>query len=94
VAATLLGTATTATAATDAVSATCPVKLKWNDGRWSGCYQRGSHDIANLAVKAVKVAQRHGATVHWRAELPVKTYGPGTHDTSHIRNNVITVEVR
>ena len=93
-AATLLGTAAPATAATDAVSATCPVKLKWHDGRWSGCYQRGTHDIANLVVKAVKVDRHHEATIHWRGELPVYGYGPGTHDTAHIRNNVITVEVR
>ena len=76
------------------VSAACPVKLKRHNDQWSGCYKRGSHEIANLVVKAVKVSQNHEATVHWRAELPVYGYGPGTHDTSHIRNNVIKVDVR
>jgi hypothetical protein len=45
-------------------------------------------------VKAVKVAQHHEATVYWRADNPVYGYGPGTHDTSHIRNNVIQLDVR
>ena len=93
-AATLLGTAATATAATDEVSAVCPVKLKWYNDQWSGCYQAGSHLITNRVVKAVKVSQHHEATVHWRGELPTYGYGPGTHDTSHIQNNVIRLDVR
>jgi hypothetical protein len=94
VAVTLLGTATTATAAEDEVSAACPVKLKWYNDQWSGCYRAGSHGIDNRVVKAVKVSQHHEATVYWRADSPVHTYGPGTHDTSRIRNNVIQVDVR
>jgi len=92
--ATLLGTAAPATAATDEVSATCPVKLKWYNDQWSGCYKARSHEIENKVVKAVKVSQHHEATVYWRADNPVYGYGPGTHNTSHIDNNVIQLDVR
>ncbi|MGW4214925.1 hypothetical protein ACWEIJ_43580 [Lentzea sp. NPDC004789] len=70
------------------------MKLKWYNGQWSGCYQAGSHGINNKVVKAVMVSQHHEATVYWRGDNPVYGYGPGTHDTSHIDNNVIQLDVR
>ncbi|MFB9903189.1 hypothetical protein [Allokutzneria oryzae] len=90
------------TSAPSVAQAACAgAKLQWHNSDWSGCYAKGSHDLANKTSKKITVSSGYKATLHFRGTKPngdpvtrPDTYGSGTHTTPMHDNNLIEIVVR